>query len=344
MKLSVCITTYNQESYIAQAIDSAMMQEADFDYELIIGEDDSSDKTREIVKRYKKKYPQKIKLFLNDRKNVIYINGQPTGRWNFINNLQNARGEYIALLDGDDYWTDPHKLQRQVDFLDAHPEYASCFHPVDWLVQETGENIKAAYGPPFIADYYGTDDLLRHSNFIPTCSAVFRRHLAVPVPAWFSEMPIADFPLHLILSTKGKIGFINESMAVYRHHKDGLYGGKNKKEQCRILISTLHLVGTKLKLKKKLSWQMGISTAYTELCEAYKDKGEFWRALKAGCAGLRYAPHHLISHIPPKMASAVSAFFGPACSLVERFVSIARHNGMKAIIKKSIHRLTGHKA
>lgn len=87
MKLSVCITTYNHEKYIAQAIESVSMQRTDFDYEIIIGEDDSKVNTRAIVKKYMRKYPDKIRLFLSDRKNVSCINAGPTGRWNFINNM-----------------------------------------------------------------------------------------------------------------------------------------------------------------------------------------------------------------------------------------------------------------
>ena len=87
MKASVLITTYNHEKYIRQALDSVLMQKTDFDFEILIGEDDSKDLTREICKEYAEKYASKVRLFLNDRANVIYLNGKPTGRWNFINLL-----------------------------------------------------------------------------------------------------------------------------------------------------------------------------------------------------------------------------------------------------------------
>ena len=135
------MTTYNHEKFISQAIDSVLMQKADFDYELLIGEDDSEDQTRDIVKNFAGKYPDKIRLFLNDRKNVIYINGRPTGRWNFINLLKHARGEYVALLDGDDYWTDPLKLQKQIAFLENHLDYFLCIHPCEFLIHNTDGSI-----------------------------------------------------------------------------------------------------------------------------------------------------------------------------------------------------------
>jgi len=112
MKVSICITTYNHEEYISQALDSVLAQATDFEFEILLGEDDSSDNTRTIVKKYQKMFPEKIRLYLNDRKNVIYINGMATGRWNFINNINHARGDYIALLEGDDYWVDNLKLKK----------------------------------------------------------------------------------------------------------------------------------------------------------------------------------------------------------------------------------------
>src|SRR5690606_24131225 len=104
-----------------------------FPFEIILGEDESNDGTREICKQYAAQYPDKIKLFLRSRKDVIYINGNPTGRFNFIENLKACSGKYIALCEGDDYWTDPLKLQKQVDFLENNSDFALCFHMVEVL-------------------------------------------------------------------------------------------------------------------------------------------------------------------------------------------------------------------
>src|SRR5690606_9059601 len=98
-----------------------------FPFEIILGEDESSDGTREICIQYAAKHPDKIKLFLRSRKDVIYINGNPTGRFNFIENLKACSGKYIALCEGDDYWTDPLKLQKQVDFLEAYVDHTICW-------------------------------------------------------------------------------------------------------------------------------------------------------------------------------------------------------------------------
>ena len=228
MKVSVCITTFNHEMFIEQALDSVLMQEVDFDYEVIIGEDDSSDNTRNIVKAYKEKYPNKIRLFLNDRKNIIYIDGKPTGRWNFLNNLQNSRGQYIALLDGDDFWTSKHKLQKQVDFMEDHTECAICFHNA--LLLDNDENVGKTMLPDNFKKISSLEDLL-HGNFIPTCSTLFRNHLFSEFPEWYLKIRMGDWPLHILNAQFGKIGYINEVMGCYRKHKGSNWSSKKLVDQ-----------------------------------------------------------------------------------------------------------------
>src|SRR5690606_36284281 len=137
VKLSVLVTTYNHANYIAQCLDSILMQQTTFPFEIILGEDESTDGTREICKDYAQKHPDIIKLFLRSRKDVIYINGKPTGRFNFLASLKACTGKYIALCEGDDFWTDPLKLQKQVDFLEANPEYEACFTNIS-IIDEKG--------------------------------------------------------------------------------------------------------------------------------------------------------------------------------------------------------------
>jgi glycosyltransferase involved in cell wall biosynthesis len=117
-KVSVCMMTYNHERFIAQAIESVLEQKTSFDLELVIGEDCSTDGTRKIVAEYARKYPEKIKAMFRETNLGMTANG--------IQTLRECRGRYIALLEGDDYWTDPLKLQKQVDFLDVHPTCTAC--------------------------------------------------------------------------------------------------------------------------------------------------------------------------------------------------------------------------
>src|ERR1041384_1572484 len=118
--ISVSFITYNHAQYVAQAVDGALMQQTNMPFEIVIGEDMSTDGTREIVKNYQSRYPERIRLLLHDRRNASLANGKPTGNWNFANNIKNCRGRYVALLDGDDYWTSAKKLQKQVDYLEQN--------------------------------------------------------------------------------------------------------------------------------------------------------------------------------------------------------------------------------
>ena len=215
-KVSIKTSTYNHGKFIAQAIESVLMQEVDFDYEIIIGEDCSSDNTRGIVIDYQKKYPDKIRLILN--KNNMGMH------YNFLQTLNACRGQYVAILDGDDYWTSPHKLQKQVNIMEAHPGCSICFHNIE-VVYEDGKSA----GPYFenTPPCYTIEDLLIN-NFIPSCSTVFRNRLFDMYPSSFDEIPFGDWPLHVLNAKYGKICYIDEVMGVWRHHAGGFWtkGGK----------------------------------------------------------------------------------------------------------------------
>jgi glycosyltransferase involved in cell wall biosynthesis len=216
--VSVNIITYNHEPYIVQAIEGALMQKTNFPYEVLIGEDDSSDGTREICKEYAAKYPDKIRLFLNDRKNVIYINGQPTGRWNFINLLKKAKGKYIAICEGDDYWTDPYKLQKQVDFLEANPEYGLVHTELDHYYVRSSRYVKNHWKTSSVLNQSGDlyESLLGgQGSMIYACTSCFRNELIQDVDRTkLSRYACGDIPLWLHIAAKAKIGYINESTAV----------------------------------------------------------------------------------------------------------------------------------
>jgi len=213
MKVSVLIITYNHEKFIARAIDSALMQKANFDYEIVIGEDCSTDHTRDIVIDYQKRYPDKIRLLLSERN----LGGQK----NFVRTLQACQGEYIALLDGDDYWTSPHKLQKQVDFLDSRPECAICFHDVTVFYEDGGRK-SHNFCPADQKEISTLEDLLTR-NLIPACSVMFRRGLFDEFPDCFNTLKMGDWPLHILNAQHGKIGYINKVMGAYRVHQGGVW-------------------------------------------------------------------------------------------------------------------------
>src|SRR3989339_387450 len=208
MKVSICMITYNHEKYISQAIDSVLTQKTNFDFQLIIGEDCSQDKTREIVINYQKKYPQIIRLLLANKNQGMMAN--------WIKTLQVAKSQYLAVLEGDDYWTDRYKLQKQVDFLDKHPNHSLCFHSVEAFYQDQPDK---TYLIPSKTENFNFKSLLQH-NFITACSVMYRHGLVKKIPDWFLSLNIGDWPYHLLHASKGKIGFINQVMARYRRHSN----------------------------------------------------------------------------------------------------------------------------
>jgi glycosyltransferase involved in cell wall biosynthesis len=226
MKVSVAIITYNHAAFIRQAVEGALMQRTNFDFEILIGEDDSSDGTREIVKEYAAQHPGKIRLFLRDRKDVLHIGGRPTGRRNWVNTIKEASGDYVALLEGDDYWTSPDKLQKQADFLDAHPECSACFHPVQ-VIYDNGETSDLTYRK-VAKNFYTQADILAAGFHIPTCSYFYRNRLFGEFPDWYLTVPVGDLPLHVLVAEHGLLGWMDENMGVYRVHGGGISSGGAK--------------------------------------------------------------------------------------------------------------------
>ena len=216
--VSVCMITYNHERFIAQAIEGALMQRTDFAVELVIGEDCSTDGTRAIVRDYGARYPDRIRLLLLERN----LGAMP----NFIATLSACRGQYIALCEGDDYWTDPCKLQKQMDFLNAHRECSMCFHDV--AMQDDISRGERRIHPGFVDGrwFYGLEDLLR-TDFIATCSVLFCRASLGELPLWYRELPMGDWPLHILNAEKGTIGYLAETMATYRIHQGGIWSGRD---------------------------------------------------------------------------------------------------------------------
>lgn len=219
--LSVCIQTYNHAPYIGQALDSVLAQRTDFPIEIVVGEDGSTDGTREIVCGYAERYPEIIRALLNDRSNVIYVNGRPTGRWNFMNNIREARGEFVALLDGDDFWTNESKLQIQVNALREAPDCSFSFHNAEQLDQSSG-TVTGVYHPePLPARHYVCDIARRF--FIPSCSVVFKKGLFGEFPEWFSRAAVADWPLHVLNAQHGPALYVPNLMATHRIHRGGIW-------------------------------------------------------------------------------------------------------------------------
>lgn len=212
IKVSIVCISYNQEKYITQALDGFVSQKANFDFEAIIADDCSTDSTPEIINEYAKKYPNIIKPVL--RKKNVGVQA------NLIDALNRATGDYIALCEGDDFWTDPKKLQLQVNFLEKHPDYSLCFHLVKVYFQK-GEEAESVFPTSVETMKFTIEELLKN-NYIQTNSVMYRKQSYISIPN--NILPV-DWYLHLYHAQFGKIGFINRVMSVYRRHSGSIWWG-----------------------------------------------------------------------------------------------------------------------
>lgn len=207
-KVSASIITYNQADYIHRAVEGALKQEVDFPYEIIIGDDGSTDGTRDILLKYQQQYPQLIRLLLHE---THWEEGIP-GRLNNIANLKAARGEYIACCDGDDFWVSSDKLQQQINFLDSNPEFTLCVHD--------GWNYDAMTGKKVLLSQrhfkLRTDrqitlaELARRDYPILSCTVCYRSSIFNTIPDWFWNVNAADYVMQFMAITEGKIYFLKE--------------------------------------------------------------------------------------------------------------------------------------
>ncbi len=220
--VSVLVVTYNHARFVRQALDGALAQRLPQPFEILISEDCSTDGTHEIVQEYAESHPHLIRLLLSERNlrsNEVVARG-----------LRAARGRYVALLDGDDYWTSDDKLRAQVAFLDARPDLTICFHNVQ-VVNEHSQSTGTLWNAPGQQEVSGLRELLR-GNFIATSSVVYRRAAVAEVPAWYDLFfPVTDWPLHVLYAREGRIGYLDRTLGAYRLHGGGLFSTLGEREK-----------------------------------------------------------------------------------------------------------------
>ena len=199
--------THNQERFIRDALDSVLCQKTTFSFNIIVSDDASSDGTVAILQEYQQHYPQKIRLMLNET-NI----GGPE---NLKRVIEASKAKYITCLDGDDFYTDEYKLQKQVDFLEAHPEYAACFHNT-WYADEVG-NLKGLFNKPDFHAVHDAREFIRERWFVPIHSAVLRREY-IEFPDWYNIVMNDDYVVHLSVVKHAPYYFMPNVMVAYRHH------------------------------------------------------------------------------------------------------------------------------
>ncbi len=236
LMVTIRCLTYNQEKYIRQCLDGFVMQKTNFRFEAIVHDDASTDGTADIIREYEAKYPDIIKPIYETENQYSKHDGSLKRIMD-----KHMHGKYIAICEGDDYWIDPLKLQKQYDFMEIHPECSLCFHANYDLLPSGKKRIRK---PREIKAFYSPEDvILGGGGFMATNSMFYRGEYLrkEDIPDFWKNCPIGDMPSMLYLSTKGVVGYIDDIMSVYRRQAIGSWSSRQnsfkiKKEHLKAIL------------------------------------------------------------------------------------------------------------
>ncbi len=235
--VSVITNAYNQEKYIRDTLDGFLMQKTDFGFECLVHDDASTDSTADIIREYENRYPDIIR--------PTYEIENQYSQHVFLEqafHYPKAFGEYIAECEGDDYWTDPYKLQKQVEALETHPDVDICAHAA--MVEENGK-ITGEYQPNHKAGILPVEDvILGGGGFVATASLMYRKSVVENIPK-FHQIDMVDYGMQILGSLRGGMLFLEDNMAVYRYMAEGSWteamrkSREKKKANCDLMIRML---------------------------------------------------------------------------------------------------------
>ena len=218
--ISVIVMSYNQKLYINQCLDSILDQRGNFKMEVILGDDESTDGSDEILQEFVNKYPDKLCL-LPRQSNLGYVR-------NFKRCIDACSGDYIAFCDGDDYWTDTNKLQKQLECLQKHQDYSMCFSAIQLFYQDEGRFALHQGQQSFASDRLSTEDLIKDNIIANFSCCFFRSENITNLPKKLFDLDrFADYIVCICCAEMGPIGFIKEVMSVYRIHRGGAWSGSS---------------------------------------------------------------------------------------------------------------------
>ena len=209
--VTVSCIAYNHEKYIARALDSFLMQKTNFPFEIVIHDDASTDGTADIIRAYTARYPDIIRPMYQTENQYSKGISNISGAFNF----PRARGKYIAMCEGDDYWIDDTKLQRQADYMEAHPECTLCFHAA--RIESEDKAMRAKEVRPYRHSKICTpEEVIDKKANYPTASLMFPAVLGKALPQWYHDCPVGDVPIHIFMASKGTVYYMDRKMSVYR--------------------------------------------------------------------------------------------------------------------------------
>ncbi|MBA3801798.1 MAG: glycosyltransferase [Acidimicrobiia bacterium] len=270
VELSVVVATYNHAPFIGQALDSVLAQQTGRSFEIIISEDDSTDGTRNIVEAFATREPR-ARLMLsasNMRSNEVIARG-----------IHSARGRYICLLDGDDYWTSPTRLERQAGLLDDHPHVSAWFHNAAIC---RADGLSQDRWTPSSQPAVVTADDIWHGNPFATCAGMMRASALGDLGAWYYDFfPMTDWPLYVLCAEHGEICFDDEVVGAYRLHEGGLVSALPGRAKLDMIAHFYRRMDEALAFRSHDRARAAASRFFFDWAEVYADSGD--RAMARCC-------------------------------------------------------------
>lgn len=219
--VSVIVPTFNHGKFIAQTLDGILMQKTNFAFEILVGDDASTDNNAEIIANYQQRFPQIVKAFLHPKNLGPKEPRELGGKNNVAFLFKQAKASYIALCEGDDYWTNENKLQIQIDFLEQNAEYALCHHQMEVVYEDGSES--TLFNTENQADTSTLEYLLSDESWIlGTASTVFRNTIQGNFPEWWMKSASGDLGIFILVTQFGKIKYLPQIMGAYRKHRGGM--------------------------------------------------------------------------------------------------------------------------
>lgn len=266
-KVSICLITYNHEKYILQALKGIKEQEANFEMECIISDDCSKDSTLALIKEEVQAWNINVKVLPNTENVGMHRNWEQA--------IAACSGEYIAILEGDDYWIDSRKLEKQVQYLDVFKDFSGCFTDAQ-VLNEVNDTTFVSYIQPKL-QYFEAVQLCR-SNMIPTCTVMFRKSELQSFPKAYFKAPYADWVLHFLLNQDKHYAILDECTGMYRLNQGGVYGGSGIKLKLqREVIELEQLLKMTSVAKLKVELQLSRMKAEKRLYD-YLLKNRYYKA------------------------------------------------------------------